>query len=317
MGKFSRLWVCFPVLTRCRILNPYNITQFSFPSTSPTRKVGLSIGVIAAIAIGGACLLFAILAGAFLWRRRSKKRTIVPRSHNKVYQRPPSTKTADTISNNSNTDNRKYSTESASTRTTTDRKYSTGSASTRTTNNRKYSTGSASTRKTDKSHRINSHRSTEISLSQSSSHQQVESEKARAAVEVQRVVREQLDAFRKVGYYDIPRLSRATPVTPAAIPAAMPAAMPAVELSTGDSVLGRFELFGGEPATPVMAAIEEEELHELSAEPNERLVEHLETASEGGDELSASSGEEDAEQPSTPSSNVFKAMVLDMILDRQ
>jgi hypothetical protein len=122
--------------------------------------------------------------------------------------------------------------------------------------NRRRSKGSTSSRVTDISHQNHSKRNSSTKTSQKSSHKQFESreqtkyekEKARVEVEVRRVVGEQLDAFRRSGYYDAPSGNR--PVVPV---------IPAVELDAGFSLVGRHELSGGEHVMPVI-----EEGHELS-----------------------------------------------------
>lgn len=263
------------MLTRCSVLNPYHITQPPLQSIPSTKRTSLSIGVIAGIAVGGAFVLFSILAGVFFWRRHSKLKDL-KKPTKEISQKPTKKRAAPKASEDENRNNRKHSNGSG-----------------------KRSKESTSTSSTGGS-RNHSNRSTGTKTSQRSSRQQIESEKARAEVEVRRVVSQQLDAFRRSGYYDAPtpRLSRAiaVPVIPA---------MPPVELEA----IVPYELFGGEEL--FLPVIEEEEPKELATESSEERIEGLLIAS----------GEEGAKEPTTPSSEVFKqpsrASSRAMILDRR
>jgi len=241
MGKFASQG-SRSVLTRSSVLNPYNITKPSFPSSASSRKTALSLGAIVGIAVAGIFLLGAILAGTFLCRRRRAKKTAVTKATtvpDTKDQKPSRRKSAPEP-----TDNRRRSTRSTS-------------AKPRDISHRSYSNHSKSSTATKTSQRT-SHK--EFDPIQQTKYEQekalykvekakYEKEKARVEGEVRRVVGEQLNAFRRSGYYDTPPGSRT--VVPV---------IPAVELDAGFSLVGRHELSGGEHVMPRI-----EEGHELPA----------------------------------------------------
>ena len=128
-------------------------------------------------------------------------------------------------------------------------------------------------------------------------------------MEVRRVVSQQLDAFRRSGYYDAPafKLCKATavPVVPAMPPVELEAVVPC-ELAAGEELIVPCELAGDELFLPVI-----EEVPELSTESSEEAREGLATES----------SEDRGKGPTTPSSEVFKqpsrASSRAMILDRR
>jgi hypothetical protein len=219
--------LAFPLLTQCSVLDPYNITGPVFQSFPSMRKSTLSTGAIAGIAIAGVFMLCAILAGVFLYRRRSKQKAAAKAT--KIKPQQPSNRRAES---------------KASEKT-----------------QRKRSNGSTGARVSDSGHRNHSKSSTTKTSSERSSRsarsQQTSQDKLRVEVDVRRVVGEQLDAFRRSGYYDPPRSPRSPRLPQEHRATSAVPAMPAVELDGGNSVAGRHELFGGEPIE--LPVIEEEE----------------------------------------------------------
>lgn len=258
-GQVCMVFGRCPVLTRNSVLNPYNITKPSFPP-SPKKRSALSIGAIIGIAIGGAAVLISALAGAFLCRRRSKRKS--------------ATKLPDTLPNTEPTESKI-------------RKGSNGRAAEEAADKsqRRHSNRSATTKPTDSNSRNHSKRSTASGASKTSqrsslSHKEYvyleqvkkyekdlkkyEKEKARVDVEVRRVVGEQLDAFRRSGYYDTsPGQRTVVPVVPV---------MPALELVELDAgFMGRHELSAGPHSMPTIEEMDSTIVEEMDAaeEPGE------------------------------------------------
>ena len=238
------------MLTGCSVLNPYNITRPLIPPSQSTKKTALSTGAIVGIAIASAFVLFAVLAGALLYRR--SKQTAAAKMKDNIYDKPSDGSAAAEIRD---INHRKRPKGSAAAEASDNRKRSKGVSAAESYDNRRRSKGSTSSRVADSGHRNHSKRSSTTKTSQRSSYKHFESreqtkyekEKARVEVEVRRVVGEQLDAFRRSGYYDAPPGNR--PVIPV---------IPAVELDAGFSLVGRHELSAGDHVMPVI-----EEGHEI------------------------------------------------------
>lgn len=234
------------MLTDCSVLNPYNITKPVFsPAPSTTKKRALSTGAIIGISIVGVLAFLCSLTGAFLYRRRSKKMAAAELTGNVIPIQPMPSKKKPTM-HVSDKPNRSHR--------------------------------DASSRETDRSRHNSSKRTSTTKTSQRTSQSSYDKardikardskarEKARVEAEVRRVVGEQLDAFRRSGYIDVPTSPPDSNFPPIIATAA------AVEMDAGPAVVrghssvetesdaspstpslvGRHELAGGEVAMPVI-----------------------------------------------------------------